>query len=126
MTKNTITPLFLVLSLVFTSSCMKAKSEVSDFQQSYVLQYNQWNTLRRALYQVVIDENLSYMDTSIPYPSGAHTLMIQMGRADQLTVIVIVIKGSDMVNLGIDCEQQCLDWSNVRDKLIAIMQNLPH
>lgn len=126
MTKNTITPLFLVLSLVFTSSCMKAKSEVSDFQQSYVLQYNQWNTLRRALYQVVIDENLSYMDTSIPYPSGAHTLMIQMGRADQLTVTVTATKGSDMVNLGIDCEQQCLDWSNVRDKLIAIMQNLPH
>ena len=125
MTKNTITHLFFALSLVFTSSCMKAKSEVSEFQQSYALQYNQWNTLRQALYQVVIDENLSYMDTSIPYPSGAHTLMIQMGRADQLTVTVTATKGSDMVNLGVGCDQQCLDWSNVRDKLIAIMQNLP-
>lgn len=126
MTNKIIVPIVLALSLVFTSGCMKTESQVPDFQQSYALQYNQWNTLRQALYQLVINENLSYMDTSVPYPSGTHSLMIQIGRSDQLTIIVTATKGNDMVNLGIYCDKECLDWSDVRDKLIAIMKNLPH
>lgn len=126
MTNKIIASIVLALSLVFTSSCMKTESKIPEFQQSYALQYNQWNTLRQALYQLVINENLSYMDTSVPYPSGAHSLMIQIGRSDQLTVIVTATKGNDIVDIGIYCDQECLDWSIVRDKLIAIMQNLPH
>lgn len=123
MIKKTIAYFTLVLGLICISGCIKSESKIPAFQQTFPLQYEQWTDLRLALYRIVIEENLSFMDNSTPYPSGAHTLMIQMGRTDHLVVIITAIKGSDTVSLGINCEQQCLVWSGVRDKLIAIMKN---
>lgn len=103
---------------------MKEKSETPKSKESYVLKYDQWTSLRLTLYQTVIDENLSYMDTSVPYPSGTHTLMIQMGRSDQLRIIVTATKGIDTVNVGIYCDEQCLDSSKLQHKITMIMENL--
>lgn len=111
----------VIIALVYFSSTQAINIKTPDFSQSFSVSYQQWDNLRVALYKVAIEKKLNYMDNSTPYPSGTHTLLIQMSRVDQLAITIVGTKDSGEVNLGIDCESTCESWDELKATLVNVL-----
>lgn len=121
-----IKKILLLTLLMSVSLCFAGGAAIDGkapfFQKTYSLPYTKWDELKLSLYQIAIEYHLAYMDNSVPYPSGAHTLLVQMGQADKVAVIVVATKDSDIINLNINCDSQCEDWLTLKDKLIKLFK----